>query len=113
MVTFRLIDFIRYIKVNEKNHEQRKKMVDIFKQFQDLHQFKLETFQTTLDDNLSLNDNYSEFTSVVLIPYFNIKKHANILTYKINKTKSNHIKILLLIIYFKCLLLLAMFLNIR
>lgn len=78
VVTFRLIDFIRYVKVNEKNHEQRKKMVNIFKQFQDLHQFELETFQTTLDDNLSLNDNYSEFTSVVLIPYFNIKKQANI-----------------------------------
>ena len=78
MVTFRLIDFIRYVKVNEKNHEQRKKMLNIFKQFQDLHQFKLETFQTTLNDNLSLNDNYSEFTSVVLIPYFNIKKQANI-----------------------------------
>ncbi len=71
MVTFRLIDFIRYVTVNEKNHEQRKKMVNIFKQFQDLHQFKFETFQTTL------NDNYSEFTSVVLIPYFNIKKQAN------------------------------------
>lgn len=78
VVTFRLIDFMRYVKVNEKNHEQRKKMLNIFKQFQDLHQFKLETFQTTLNDNLSLNDNYSEFTSVVLIPYFNIKKQANI-----------------------------------
>lgn len=74
VVTFRIIDFMRYVKVNEKNHEQRKKMLNIFKQFQDLHQFKLETFQTTLNDNLSLNDNYSEFTSVVLIPYFNIKK---------------------------------------
>jgi hypothetical protein len=78
VVTFRLIDFLRYVKVNEKNHKQRKKMIDIFKQFQDLHQFKLEIFQTTLNDNLSLNDNYSEFTSLVMIPYFNIKKQANI-----------------------------------
>ena len=31
VVTFRLIDFIRYVKVNEKNHQQRKKMVNNFK----------------------------------------------------------------------------------
>lgn len=72
-VTFRLIDFIRYVKGNEKNHRQRNRMVEIFKQFQDLHQFQLKTFQTILDDNLILNDN-SQFTSVVLIPYFSIKK---------------------------------------
>lgn len=77
-VTFRLIDSIRYVKVNEKNHQPRKKVLNIFKQFQDLHHFKLETFQTILNDNLSLNHNYSGFTSVVMIPYFNVKKQANI-----------------------------------
>lgn len=76
-VNFRLIDFIRYLKVNEKNHRQRNRMLAIFKQFQELHQFKLETFQATLDNNLILNDNY-QFTSIVLIPYFNIQKKANI-----------------------------------
>ena len=76
-VTFRLIDFIRYVKGNQKNHRQRNKMVEIFKQFQYLHQFQLKTFQTTLDDNLILNDN-SQFTSVVLIPYWNIQKKGNI-----------------------------------
>ena len=76
-VTFRLIDFIRYVKVNEKNHRQRNRMVEIFKQFQYLHQFQLKTFQRTLDDNLILNDD-SEFTSVVLIPYFNVQKKGNI-----------------------------------
>ena len=76
-VTFRLIDFIRYVKVNEKNHRQRNRVVEIFKQFQDLHQFQLKTFQRTLNDNLILNDD-CEFTSVVLIPYFNIKKKGNI-----------------------------------
>ena len=76
-VTFRLIDFIRYVKVNEKNHRQRNRMVDIFKQFQDLHQFQLKTFQRTLDDNFILNDD-CEFTSVVLIPYFNVQKKGNI-----------------------------------
>jgi hypothetical protein len=76
-VTFRLIDFIRYVKGDEKNHRQRNRMVEIFKQFQDLHQFQLKTFQTTLDDNLILNDN-SQFTSVVLIPYFSIQKKGNI-----------------------------------
>lgn len=70
-VTFRLIDFIRYVKVNEKNHHQRNKIVDIFKQFQDLHQFQLQTFNRTLDDNFILN-NDCKFTSVVLIPYFKI-----------------------------------------
>lgn len=76
-VTFRLIDFIRYLKVNEKNHRQRNRMVEIFKQFQDLHQFQLKTFQTTLDDNLILDNNY-QFTSIVLIPYFNVQKKGNI-----------------------------------
>lgn len=76
-VTFRLIDFICYLKVNEKNRRQRNRIVEIFKQFQDLHQFQLKAFQTTLDDNLILNNNY-QFTSIVLIPYFNVQKKGNI-----------------------------------
>lgn len=52
-------------------------MVDIFKQFQDLHQFQLKTFQRTLDDNFILN-NDCKFKSVVLIPYFNVQKKGNI-----------------------------------
>ena len=80
VVTFRLIDFLRYIKVNEKNHRQRIRMIEIFKHFQYLHDFKLQTFQATLDNNLSLdnNSNDPEFTSVVLIPYFRIKKKGNV-----------------------------------
>lgn len=80
VVTFRLIDFLRYIKVNEKNHRQRIRMIEIFKHFQYLHDFKLQTFQATLDNNLSLNNNSNdpEFTSVVLIPYFKIKKKRNV-----------------------------------
>jgi hypothetical protein len=31
MITFRLIDFIRYVKGDEKNHRQRNGMVEIFK----------------------------------------------------------------------------------
>ena len=51
-------------------------MIEIFKHFQYSHDFKLQTFQATLDNNLSLdkNSNDPEFTSVVLIPYFKIKK---------------------------------------
>lgn len=80
VVTFRLIDFLRYIKVNEKNHRQRIRMIEIFKHFQYLHDFKLQTFQATLDNNLILNNNSNdpEFTSVVLIPYFKIKKKRNV-----------------------------------
>ena len=52
-------------------------MVEILKHFEHLHKFQLETFRTTLDDNLILNDD-CHFTSVVLIPYFNIKKKGNI-----------------------------------
>jgi len=70
VVTFRLIDFLRYIKVNEKNHRQRIRMIEIFKHFQYLHDFKLQIFQATLDNN----SNDPEFTSVGLIPYFKIKK---------------------------------------
>lgn len=76
-VSFRLIDFIRYLKINQKNQRQRNRMVDIFKQFQDLHKFQLKTFQRTLNDNLIIDDN-SQFTSIVLIPYFNIQKKGNI-----------------------------------
>lgn len=80
VVTFRLIDFLRYMKVNEKNHRQRINMVEIFKQFEYLHDFKLQTFRTTLDDSLILNDNSNEaeFTSVVMIPYLKIKKKRNV-----------------------------------
>lgn len=73
---FLLIDFLRYMKVNEKNHRQRINMVEIFKKFEYLHDFKLRTFRTTLVDSLILNDNSNdaEFTSVAMISYLKIKK---------------------------------------
>ena len=75
-----LLDFLRYIKVNEKNYRQRINIVRIFKQFEYLHDFKLQTFRTTLDNSLILNDNsnYAEFTSVIIIPYLKIQKKRNI-----------------------------------
>jgi hypothetical protein len=44
--------------------------------FLDIHDFKLQRFRTTLDDSLILNDNLNdtEFSSVVMIPFFKIKK---------------------------------------
>ena len=77
-----VIDFLRYMKVNEKNHRQRINMVEIFKQFEYLHDFKLQTFRTTLDDSLILNDNSNdaEFTSVVMIPYLKVKKNGRLWT---------------------------------
>ena len=73
-----LIDFLRYMKVNEKNHRQRINKVEIFKKFEYLNDFKLQTFRTTLDDSLISND--AEFTSVAMIPYLKIKKKKKCLT---------------------------------
>ena len=80
VVKFRLVDFLRFIKLNERNHRQRSNMIEIFKEFEYLHEFKLQRFQTALDDSLSLNTdlNGNEFSSVVLIPFFKIKKEKNI-----------------------------------
>ena len=49
---------------------------EIFKEFEYLHGFKLQIFRTTLDDGLSLNSdlNGNEFSSIVMIPFFKIKK---------------------------------------
>ena len=76
VIQFRLIDFLRYINYNDKNHRQRSKMVQIFQEFQYLHQFQLKTFRTTLNDSLTLND--IQFTSIVMIPFFQIRKKNNI-----------------------------------
>ena len=72
VIKFRLVDFLRFIKFNEKNHRQRTNMVEIFKEFEYLHNFKLKRFPTILDESLILND--TEFSSVVMIPFFKIKK---------------------------------------
>jgi hypothetical protein len=51
-------------------------MIEIFKEFEYLHEFKFQTFQTALDDSLILNTDLTgnKFSSVVLIPFFRIKK---------------------------------------
>lgn len=80
VVKFRLVDFLRFIKVNERNHGQRTNIIEIFKEFEYLHNFKLQVFRTTLDDSLSLNSDFNgnEFGSIVMIPFFKIKKEKNI-----------------------------------
>ncbi len=80
VVNFRLVDFIRFIKVNERNHRQRTNILEIFKEFEYLHNFKLQVFRTTLNDSLSLNTDFNgnEFSSIVMIPFFKIKKEKNI-----------------------------------
>ena len=83
VVNFRLIDFISYIKLNQKNHRQRIQIIEIFKKFEYLHNFKLQAFRSTLDESLILNgnydnSNYTEFTSVVMIPFIKIKKIKNV-----------------------------------
>ena len=72
VVKFRLVDFLRFIKFNERNHRQRTNMIEIFKEFEYLYDFKFQRFRTTLDDSLILND--TEFSSVVMIPFFKIKE---------------------------------------
>ena len=80
VVKFRLVDFLRFIKVNERNHRQRTNILEIFKEFEYLHDFKLQIFRTTLDDSLSLNSDFNgnEFSSIVMIPFFKIKKEKNV-----------------------------------
>lgn len=80
VVKFRLVDFLRFIKVNERNHRQRTNILEIFKEFEYLHDFKLQRFRTTLDDSLSLNTNFngSEFSNIVMILFFKIKKEKNV-----------------------------------
>ena len=80
VVKFRLVNFLRFIKVNERNHRQRTNILEIFKEFEYLHDFKLQIFRTTLDDSLSLNSDFNgnEFSSIVMIPFFKIKKEKNI-----------------------------------
>ena len=41
-----------------------------------MHQFQLQTFRTILNDHLTLND--IQFTIVVLIPFFRIRKKNNL-----------------------------------
>lgn len=65
---------MRHINANHKNHRQRINILKIFQDLEDLHDLKLTTFQTTLKDNC----NDSEFTSLVIIPYFKVKKESNI-----------------------------------
>jgi hypothetical protein len=79
-VKFRLVDFLRFIKVNERNHPQRTNIIEIFKEFEYIHNFKLQVFRTTLYDSLSLNSGFNgdEFSSIVMIPFFKIKKEKNI-----------------------------------
>jgi hypothetical protein len=80
VVKFRLVDFLRFIKVNERSHRQRTNILEIFKEFEYLHDFKLQIFRTTLDDSLSLNNDFNgnEFSSIVMIPFFKIKKEKNV-----------------------------------
>jgi len=80
VVKFRLVDFLRFIKVNERNHRQRTNILEIFKEFEYLHDFKLQIFRTTLDDSLNLNNDFNgnEFSSIVMIPFFKIKKEKNV-----------------------------------
>jgi hypothetical protein len=80
VVKFRLVDFLRFIKVNERNHRQRTNIIEIFKEFEYIHNFKLQVFRTTLDDSLSLNSDFNgdEFSSIVMIPFLKIKKEKNI-----------------------------------
>lgn len=80
VVKFRLVDFLCFIKVNEKNHRQRTNILEIFKEFEYLHDFKLQIFRTTLDDSLSLNSDFNgnEFNSIVMILFFKIKKEKNV-----------------------------------
>ena len=80
VVKFRLVDFFRFIKVNERNHRQRTNILEIFKEFEYLHDFKLQIFRTTLDDSLSLNTDFNgnEFSSIVLILFLKIKNKKNV-----------------------------------
>ena len=59
VVKFRLVDFLRFIKVNERNYRQRTNILEIFKEFEYLHDFKLQIFRTTLDDSLSLTSDFN------------------------------------------------------
>jgi len=80
VVRFRLVDFLRFIKVNERDHRQRTNIIEIFKEFEYLQNFKLQIFRKTLNDSLILDSDFNEdsFTSIVLIPFFKIRKEKNI-----------------------------------
>lgn len=77
VVKFHLVDFLRFINLNEKNHRHRRNTVEIFKSFEYIHAFQLQTFRTILNDCLSMGGDDIEFTSVVMIPFFKIKKENN------------------------------------
>ena len=55
-------------------------ILEIFKKFEYLHDFKLQIFRSTLDDSLSLNSDFNanELSSIVIIPFFKIKKEKNV-----------------------------------
>lgn len=53
------LDFLRFITVNERNYRQLSNILEIFKKFEWLQDFKVQIFQTILDDSLCLKSDFN------------------------------------------------------